>query len=217
MNPLKNRANRGKGAGMRHSNYWTVLLFTLFFAVSAEAAKNDELGCISGDCVNGNGTLVEETQRGLRTYRGDFVNGKFHGFGRLTFNDEGEIYEGRFMIGKKHGRGTLWNDEGDVYMGNWRNDRRNGMGMLAFHVENYREGRFTENTLKNTTENYSGEFKNDVFYGEGTYRWEDGTLYVGKWAANKKHGRGYFDYGTGHKAWRTFEFDKRIYDERFQF
>ena len=66
---------------MRHSNYWAVILFTLFFTVSAEAAKKDELGCISGDCINGNGTLVEETQRGLRTYRGDFVNGKFHGFG----------------------------------------------------------------------------------------------------------------------------------------
>ncbi|MBT5485095.1 MAG: hypothetical protein HOH14_00635 [Gammaproteobacteria bacterium] len=196
---------------------WALLLLGVYLSSTVLAAKDDELGCISGDCVNGNGTLVEETERGLRTYRGDFLNEKFFGFGRLTLNDEGEVYEGRFMNGKKHGRGTLWTKKGDVYMGNWRNDRRNGMGMQAFHVENFKEGRFTEDTLKKNTENYYGEFKNDVFFGEGTYRWEDGTQYVGKWAANKKHGRGYFDYGTGHKAWRTFEFDKRVYDERFQF
>ena len=102
-------------------------------------------------------------------------------------------------------------------MGNWRRDRRNGRGMQAFNVKDFKEDRFTEDSLRRNTENYFGEFKNDVFFGEGTYRWEDGTEYVGEWAANKKHGRGYFDYGTGHKAWRTFEFDKRVYDERFQF
>jgi|TARA_B110000305_G_C19182714_1_gene512745 hypothetical protein len=205
------------GTGMYTLPRWALLLLGVYLSSAVLAAKDDELGCISGDCVDGNGTLVEETERGLRTYRGDFLNEKFFGFGRLTFNDEGEVYEGRFMNGKKHGRGTLWTKKGDVYMGNWRNDRRNGTGMQAFHVENFKEGRFTEDTLKKNTENYYGEFKNDVFFGEGTYRWEDGTQYVGKWAANKKHGRGYFDYGTGHKAWRTFEFDKRVYDERFQF
>jgi len=180
-------------------------------------AASDELGCISGECETGKGTLVEETGRGLRTYRGDFVDGKFHGFGRLTYNDEGEHYKGRFMIGKKWGRGTLWDSDGNIYMGEWRNDRRNGTGLQAFNVEDWKEDRYTENWLKENTENYFGEFKNDVFYGEGTYRWEDGTLYVGHWAANKKHGKGYFDHGTGHKAWRNFEFDKRVFDERFEF
>ena len=71
--------------------------------------------------------------------------------------------------------------------------------------------------IKKKIKHYSGEFKNDVFYGDGTYRWEDGTLYVGKWAANKKHGRGYFNHGTGHKAYRNFNFDERVYDERFEF
>jgi len=84
-------------------------------------------------------------------------------------------------------------------------------------VQGWKEDRYTENWLKENSENYYGQFKNDVFYGEGTYRWEDGTKYVGQWAANKKHGKGYFDHGTGHKAWRNFEFDKRIFDERFEF
>lgn len=194
-----------------------ILPCTLLLAPVLQAANDVELGCISGDCTTGKGTLVEETERGLRTYRGDFVDGKFHGYGRLSFDDEGEFYKGRFMLGKKWGRGTLWDKEGNIYIGEWRNDRRNGTGMQAFKVKNLQEDRYTETWLKENTENYYGEFKNDVFYGQGTYRWDDGTLYVGPWAANKKHGKGYFDYGTGYKAWRNFEFDKRIYDERFEF
>ena len=193
------------------------LALLLLFAPLLQAASRDEVGCITGDCANGKGTLVEETERGLRTYRGDFIDGKFHGFGRLTYEDEREHYKGRFMSGKKWGRGTLWDRNGNIYMGEWRNDRRNGSGLQAFKVQGWKEDRYTENWLKENSENYHGQFKNDVFYGEGTYRWEDGTKYVGQWAANKKHGKGYFDHGTGHKAWRNFEFDKRIFDERFEF
>lgn len=202
---------------MNNTARWLVLLLSFGLATATYAADDDELGCISGDCVNGRGTLVEETDRGLRTYRGDFVDGKFQGFGRLTYNDEGEHYKGRFLNGKKHGHGTLWDKEGNVYIGEWRNDRRYGHGIQAFHVEDWSEDKHGEDWLKRNTENYDGNFKNDVFFGQGTYRWEDGTKYVGEWAANKKNGRGYFDYGTGYKAWRTFEFDKRVYDERFEF
>ncbi len=192
-------------------------MLVISFSASAQvSSRPEELGCVSGDCVTGKGTLVEETERGLRSYRGDFLNGEFHGYGRLTYFDEGEYYKGRFLNGKKHGRGTLWDKEGNVYMGEWRNDRRNGMGVQAFKVADWSEDKYTETWLRENTENYYGEFQNDVFYGEGTYRWADGTKYVGSWAANKKHGRGYFDHGTGLKAWRTFEFDERVYDERFE-
>lgn len=201
---------------MRFTASYTIYLLSLFLGSQVLAADKDELGCLSGDCITGKGTLVEETDRGLRTYRGDFLNGEFHGFGRLTYNDEGEHYKGRFRNGKKEGRGTLWDKEGNVYMGQWRNDRRNGMGVQAFRVADWSEDKYTEEWLRENTENYYGEFQNDVFFGEGTYRWEDGTKYVGNWVANKKHGRGYFDHGTGYKAWRTFEFDERIYDERFE-
>ncbi len=126
----------------------------------------DELGCITGDCVNGKGTLVEETERGIRTYRGDFIDGKFHGFGRLTYEDEREHYKGRFMSGKKWGRGTLWDRNGNIYMGEWRNDRRNGSGLQAFKVQGWKEDRYTENWLKENSENYYGQFKNDVFFME---------------------------------------------------
>jgi len=183
-----------------------VVLSTGFFHL-VFAADEDELGCVRGDCENGSGVLIRITERGLTTYRGVFREGKYHGYGRLEYQDEGETYKGNWMMGKKQGRGTLWDKNNHVYIGQWRNDRRNGFGIQAFNVEGWVEDRNTENWLIENTENYNGEFRNDAFYGQGTYRWANGTIYVGSWAANKKHGEGYFDFGSGIRSNRIFEFD----------
>lgn len=195
--------------------YTHALLFSLLLpllAAGARAEEDDGLGCIRGDCENGQGTLVRDTELGRTVYRGGFRNGEYHGFGRLHWEDQRWNYKGYFRNGKRHGRGTFWDRENNVYIGQWANDRRNGQGSQFFAVEGWREDRYTENWLRDNTENYSGGFRNDVFYGEGTYRWKDGTRYVGGWVANKKHGDGYFDYGHGHIARKKYEFDERVFD-----
>lgn len=193
-----------------------LLTLTLLLAglsrLALAAAEPDELGCIRGDCENGDGTLAEMTATGKRVYVGAFKLGKFDGYGRLTHEGERWTYKGQWRNGMKQGRGIFWDRENNVYIGQWRNDRRNGQGTQAFKVEGWREDRYTELWLRDNTENYTGSFQNDVFYGEGTYRWLDGTKYVGEWAANKKHGSGYFDYGLGRVAPRKFEFDRRVFD-----
>ena len=35
-----------------------------------------------------------------------------------------------------------------------------------------------------------GEFKENKFHGEGTYKWDDGATYKGMWRENKMHGKG---------------------------
>ena len=35
-----------------------------------------------------------------------------------------------------------------------------------------------------------GEFKDNKFHGEGTYKWDDGATYKGMWRENKMHGKG---------------------------
>jgi hypothetical protein len=188
-------------------------LLLALLAAPAFAAVGDELGCISGDCQNGVGTLVEKTPEGLRRYRGDFVDGKFHGFGKLELLEKKIIYKGNFVLGKKSGRGTEWNGEGNVYIGQWKNDRRNGQGLQAYRVEDWKEDKYTENWMSRNTENFQGTFRNDNIDGEGTYRWPDGVTYTGGWAANKKHGRGYFSWPSGNRSDRIFNFDERVYDE----
>lgn len=174
-----------------------------------------ELGCLRGDCENGDGILAKMTEQGRTVYDGKFRDGLYHGYGRLIWEDEGSGYTGYWVQGKREGRGTYWEkvtwNKWNVYMGQWRNDRRNGQGSQFFNVENWKENAHTEHWLKDHTENYTGNFQNDVFFGQGTYRWPDGTKYVGGWAANKKHGEGYFDYGNGIIARKKFEFDEQVF------
>lgn len=188
----------------------TLLMTLLLVCGTGVMAAEEELGCIRGDCENGEGVLVKETERGLTRYRGSFRNGEYNGYGRLTYIDENAVYKGYWKAGKKDGRGTHWDADNNVYIGQWRNDRRNGQGVQAFAVEGWTEDQHSEFWLTENTENYTGNFRNDVFYGQGTYRWADGTRYVGEWVANKKHGEGYFDYGFGNIARRIYEFDERV-------
>ena len=195
------------------------LLLPLIFSLTAYAADEDEVGCHRGDCISGYGILVVETERGLTRYRGDFLQGQYQGSGRIEYLGGGEIYKGNWVRGKKQGRGILWsrsvgwssiNNIYDIYIGNWRNDRRNDFGTQAFMIQDWVEDRNSENWLIDNAENYSGEFLNDIFTGQGTYRWTDGATYTGSWAAGKKHGRGYYEFGTGMRSKRIFEFDVQV-------
>ena len=121
----------------------TLLVLLTGMGINAQAAVGDQLGCISGDCENGTGTLVEDGEQGLVRYRGPFVNGKYHGFGKLELLDKKLTYKGNFQNGVRHGRGTQWDGENNVYIGLWRNDKRNGMGLQAYKVTDWREDKYT--------------------------------------------------------------------------
>ncbi len=58
-------------------------------------------GCLSGDCINGKGSLVSADGR---KYEGEFQNGFLWGEGTLTFSD-GTMYAGQFIRGKFEGNG----------------------------------------------------------------------------------------------------------------
>jgi hypothetical protein len=73
--------------------------------------------CLSGDCVNGNGTY-QSVKRGWK-YTGQFKNGKPDGKGKMTFYN-GRYYEGEFLNGKFHGQGTMHLDENLQIKGKWR-------------------------------------------------------------------------------------------------
>ena len=198
---------------MKHMLKIVALSLLALTSLQLQAAVGDELGCISGDCENGFGTLVAETDRGLVRYRGEFVNGKYHGFGKLELLDEDLTYKGNFLNGMRNGRGSQWDRENNVYVGLWRNDRRNGQGLQAYKVPDWKEDKYTEAWLSKNTENYQGTFLNDNFDGQGTYRWADGMVYTGGWAANQKHGRGYFVYPGGLRSDRNFNFDEPVWEE----
>jgi hypothetical protein len=46
--------------------------------------------------------------------------------------DNGDIYEGGFKDGLKHGRGTLTTRNNRSYEGDWKNDKPHGFGINTF-------------------------------------------------------------------------------------
>ncbi len=73
-------------------------------------------GCVSGDCRNGRGTFVFESD-GAR-YVGGFKNGKPHGEGVMYYAN-GEKYSGSWKDGKQEGKGTLVLTDGSRVEGYW--------------------------------------------------------------------------------------------------
>lgn len=156
--------------------------------------------CVFGDCMNGYGTLEMKTNIGLNSYRGNFKDGQYHGFGKLTqmlSRTQRAYYEGNWVMGVRSGRGTYYNGKDKLYIGQWKNDVREGQGSYFFGLKDWSENKYSEHWLSNNVENYTGEFVNDLYQGQGTYRWPDGQKYVGEFFANDKHGPGTFIYPSG--------------------
>jgi len=110
--------------------------------------KKAGLGCIKGDCINGQGT---ETFANGYTYTGEFKNGKQNGQGTEKYAN-GYTYTGEFKNGKRTGQGTETFANGYTYTGEFKNGIRTGQG-----TEKYANG-YT----------YTGEFKNGKRTGQGT-------------------------------------------------
>ena len=115
------------------------------------------------------------------TYKGEFQNGKYNGYGQLAEQKAGQIglmYTGQFKDDKYHGRGMLKYSNGDMYEGEYQNNKRHGFKYI---------------------------FANDMIY-EGTWKEEDSenvwgrkiydkgckTKYKGEFSASRMHGRGTF-------------------------
>uniref|UniRef100_A0A8D0V1X7 MORN repeat-containing protein 4 n=1 Tax=Sus scrofa TaxID=9823 RepID=A0A8D0V1X7_PIG len=63
------------------------------------------------------------------TYLGHFENGLFNGFGVLTFSD-GSRYEGEFAQGKFNGVGVFIRHDNMTFEGEFKNGRVDGLGKL---------------------------------------------------------------------------------------
>lgn len=181
-------------------------MLALVASLSAAAASAQvlpevrERTCVYGDCENGRGTLEMKVEFGTAVYRGEFRNGRFHGYGRvevpLSFTER-SLYAGNWENDLRSGRGTYYDGKGSLYIGEWRNDKRHGRGSYFFGLKDWRENEHTEFWLSQNSENYTGQFVDDHYQGEGVYRWTDGSRYEGGFFASEKHGFGTYYYSTG--------------------
>ena len=138
-----------------------------------------------------------------RKYEGEWLNGNYHGFGKLTFepNEENErlYYIGQWQDGLKHGKGKMvWHGE-HVYDGEWENDERSSYGTYDFGDGNVYQGEWNEKnngfgkfTYDDSDERkyYIGTFKDDLYHGQGVLCWKNGQRYEGAWHSGERNGFG---------------------------
>ena len=91
----------------------------------------------------------------------------FHGKGEW-WTKEGEVCEGQFKNGGRHGKGkqyfTKGKIKGTVYVGLWKNNNKT-KGKIKWY-----DGAV-----------YSGEWKNEDYHGQGTLKEIDGKIFKGIW------------------------------------
>jgi len=102
---------------------------------------------------------LKKSSNSIISYNNDSLT-----FGVQTF-DNGDIYSGDFLDGKKHGHGVLKTQSNRIYDGSWENDLPHGFGINTFP-----NGKI-----------YKGEYKKGRPFGEGQWIYSDGSTYTGKW------------------------------------
>uniref|UniRef100_H3CDQ7 Alsin Rho guanine nucleotide exchange factor ALS2 n=1 Tax=Tetraodon nigroviridis TaxID=99883 RepID=H3CDQ7_TETNG len=105
-----------------------------------------------------------------------------------TFTAEGRFkdakYNGGWMSGRLHGRGTLRWPDGRSYCGNFRNGLEDGYGECVM-----------PNKELNKTDSYHGHWRDGKIHGFGKYKYASGEVYEGCFSDGQRHGYGMLSSG----------------------
>jgi hypothetical protein len=158
----------------------------------------------SGYCLRGQNIPHGQgrtTSPGKFVYEGGYKNGRYHGFGKITFElsylsmgNQLKSYEGGFRDGYSQGEGTAmyWVPAAAAkspqcffvrYIGGWSLGERDGHGSMIYF----------------SGAQYDGGWKRGVAHGQGTFTWENGSYYDGGWKDGKRSGYGLLVSGDGSK------------------
>ncbi len=148
-----------------------------------------------------------------RTYKGQWEQGQYHGFGVLTWSD-GRRYEGQFRAGRFHGQGVLSWPDGQVYRGEFNHFRirhvkdRFEQEDAAWFANAKRHANHDPNvpleirTIKKEGTIYHGQVNSVTKekQGRGVMKWlQTGLTYDGEWVANQIHGSGVLSWTDGRR------------------
>ncbi len=107
-------------------------------------------------------------RKGDYCYRGQLSDGKYDGYGVLTYKDS-TVYSGQWRAGKRHGKGTVTDSEGNRIYGTWKADT------------------LVSGTTADSLGTYSGEFGKSLKpEGHGIYTGTDGSYYNGNWSDGQR-------------------------------
>ncbi|MDP5170585.1 MAG: hypothetical protein NWR72_10090, partial [Bacteroidia bacterium] len=93
---------------------------TFLFFIPLYFLSVSQAQCVRGDCVAGKGTFEYTT---------------------------GDVYEGEFLHGNRHGKGHLHMPNGDAYDGEWKNDKMHGQGVYSYRNGDVLTGEFSQGMI----------------------------------------------------------------------
>ena len=136
-----------------------------------------------------------------KTLIGHWREGQFTGWGREV-NNNGEIYEGKFVNGNLYGKGIYINGK-EYYLGEFRNKKMLGFGEIFSDEYHYYgqlwnkipNGKGKIHIYKEGT--YEGDFENGEIDGSGVFKWNNGNYYIGEIKKGKLHGYGKLVHRNG--------------------
>lgn len=118
--------------------------------------------------------------------------------------DDGVVYTGQILNGKRHGKGKLVWPNGDVYEGDWRDDQCTGKGKYTWGKGSQWAG-----------DAYEGDFVDGKRTGKGKYTWSKGSqgtgdVYEGDFVDDQRTGYGTYTYSSGKVESGRFENGKYL-------
>ncbi len=159
-------------------------------------------GIAEAQCISGdcNGGNGTYKYSNGDMYTGEWENGVLEGYGRYDWID-GSYYVGYFAAGHREGQGKYVGADGTVLEGKFKNGELvPTSGCISGDCAN------GNGTYKfNNGDIYVGDWKNSMRTGYGRYDWADGSYYIGFFSENNLHGKGSYYSADGTKMIGTFE------------
>ena len=152
------------------NTYFGTLKYGLFNG-NGTLSSSDNKYLYNGDwkdgLKHGTGQLITEKIK----YSGKFKNDQFSGPKGILCDDKGNIYEGDFLNGKFEGYGHYTMSNGDNYIGEFKNGLFDGKGQLTDKKGNVFDGNFIKGKkegfgliITNKGEKIEGKYKNGIFF-----------------------------------------------------
>lgn len=134
---------------------------------------------------------------------GKIEGSKLEGFGvQIVSND---IYIGNFLSSKPNGKLSLYKSDGTIHKGYWKDGKKEGEGVYIVNGKTI-VGTWCNNTLLSTVAKdttitfsngiYTGIIKDEVPFGEGSMKFNNGYVYNGSWIKGQRSGYGVLTHQT---------------------
>lgn len=143
------------------------------------------------------------TTRFVGKFTRDSDSPTYSGTGRITWGN-GDIYEGTFVRGKRHGKGLFIWANGQRHDGDWLDDIPTGQAKVIYANGNRYEGAVRDGLPHGSGhmqyasgDTYIGEFDNGIAQGKGLYTWKNGQTFNGEWKADRPNGQGNLRFANG--------------------